>query len=64
MADIYHRHHVHGRSESESSGIYLIIAGLALLIAAFFCSRLSPDERAAREVAVGPASLTLTQAER
>jgi hypothetical protein len=62
--DIYHRHHVHGRSESEASGLYLIVAGLVLLIAAFVFSRITSDELAAREVAIGPASLTLTQAER
>lgn len=64
MADIYHRHHVHGRSEGETSGIYLIVAGLALLIAAFVFSHASSNEIAAREVVAGPASLMLTQAER
>jgi len=47
------------RAEGVDSGIYLIIAGLLLLIAAFTFSGLSHDETAG-----APGGLILTQPER
>ena len=56
----YPHHHMHDdRAEGVDSGIYLIVAGLLLLIAAFAFSGLSHEE-----IAGTSGAPTLTQPER
>jgi len=57
--DTARSHAYDDRAEGVDSGIYLIVAGLFLLIAAFAFSGLSHDE-----IAGTPGALTLTQPER